>query len=321
MPKAFGLYLAPAPQNQLPRKCNRQRLLVLVAILTMLGAGPADAKDKRNDPAEIGNRDVGKGLNFYSLEKEAALGQQMVRDVEFQSRRLRDDLVSEYVNRLCQNIVLNSDAKIPVSVQILDTEETNAFTLPGGHLYINAGLILKAETEAELAAALAHEIGHVAARHATRQATMSTIMDYGSMGLILIGGQAGFMAIEAARLAAPLGVAKFSRSYESEADFLGLQYVYKTGYDPTAFVDLLERLATTGHEKPNRVMGMLSTHPAIASRTRRIQQKIGKILPPKDSYIVNTSEFVNIRARLLELYAARRPQERRLQPPILEHRP
>jgi len=313
--------LAPAPQNQLLRKWKHHRLSVLVAILALLGAGPADGKNKRNDPAEIGKRDVGKGLNFYSLEKEAALGQQMARDVEFQSRGLRDEVVSEYVNRLCQNIALNSDAKIPVSVQILDTEETNAFTLPGGRLYINAGLIVKAETEAELAAAVAHEIGHVAARHATRQATMSTIMEYGSMSLVLLGGQAGFAAMEAARLAAPLGAAKFSRTYEAEADFLGLQYVYKTGYDPTAFVDLLERLATTRHEKPNRVLGMLSTHPAIASRTRRIQQKIEKILPPKESYIVNTSEFASIRARLLERYAASHPQERRLRPPILEHRP
>ena len=317
--KPFGLYLAPAPQNRVFRKWKKPRLSVLVTMLALLGAGPSPAKNKRNDPDEIGKRDVGRGLNLYSFEKEAALGKELARDLEVQFRQLGEPNVAEYVNRLCQNLALNSDTKLQISAQVLDSEETNALTLPGGHIYVNAGLILTAQTEAELAAALAHEIGHVAARHATRQATIATIIDYGSLGLIFIGGQAGFAAMQAARLAVPFEMATFSRRFESEADFLGLQYAYKTGYDPTAFTDLLERLETAGHKKPNRVMGTLSSHPAVLKRTRAIQRNIQRFLPPKASYVVNTSEFDDIRARVLKVYSVRHRQ-REWGPPKLQGR-
>ena len=237
------------------------------------------------------------------------LGAQLVREVELESRVLDDPVISEYVNRVGQYIARNSDVRLPVTIKVLDNESVNALTLPGGFLYVNAGLILTTQTEAELAAALAHEISHIAARHATRQATMAAILDYASLGLIFIGGQAGYIAREAATLARPVGLSKFSRGFETEADYLGLQYAYKAGYDPTAFIDLFERLESAAHGKRSVGARLLSTHPAVSSRSRAVAKSIRKILQPKPEYVVNTSEFDNVRARLQSIYERRRARE------------
>src|SRR5208282_2083179 len=225
-----------------------------VLAVTVLTAVPfAVASDKKKDPDEIGNRDVGKGVNFYSIEKEIALGKQMAQEVERQAKIVDDPVISEYVNRIGQNLVRNSDAKVPFTIKVIDAEEINAFALPGGFFFVNTGILLNADNEAEMAGVMAHEIAHVAARHGTRQASRGELINYGTIPLIFAGGWAGYAIRQAVPLAVPMGFLKFSRNMETEADLLGLQYMYKSGYDPTEFVNFFERIETLEKKRPGAV--------------------------------------------------------------------
>src|ERR1700678_2041168 len=210
----------------------RRPLALLLAIWMATGfmAGSALAgDDKKKDPDAIGDRDVGSGINFYSLEKEIAIGKQLAQEVERQAKIVDDPVIAEYVNRIGQNLVRNSDAKVPFTIKVLDSEEVNAFALPGGFFYVNSGLILKADSEAELAGVMAHEIAHVAARHGTCQASRATIAQLMTIPLIFYGGWTGYGIRQAASVAIPMSYLQFSKVFESEADKLGLQYMYKTG--------------------------------------------------------------------------------------------
>ena len=277
------------------RKCAL--LLILMSALS-LGSGWASEKDKRKDPEQIGNRDVGKGVNFYSLEREIALGKQMAREVEWQARTIDDPVISEYVNRVGQNLVRNSDAKVSFTIKLLDSEEVNAFALPGGFFFVNAGLILKADSESELAGVMAHEIAHVAARHGTKQATRGQIIDLASIPLVFMGGWAGYAIRQGLSIAIPLGFLQFSQAFEREADFFGLQYLYKAGYDPISFVDFFERIQSMEKKKPGTLSRVFSSHPMTSSRIKAAQREIQKILVARPQYVVNTSEFKVVRARL-----------------------
>jgi len=283
----------------------------MVSILALALAVPASfAKDKKNDPEEIGNRDVGKGVNFYSLEKEIGLGKQLAQEVERQAKIVEDPVIAEYVNRVGQNLVRNSDAKVPFTIKVLDSEEVNAFALPGGFFFVNSGLILKADNEAELAGVMAHEIAHVAARHGTRQATRGTIINYASIPLIFMGGWTGYAIRQGAGLAIPLGFLTFSRGFEKEADYLGLQYMYKSGYDPTAFVDFFEKIQSMEKKKPGSISKVFSTHPMTDDRISSAQGEIGKILKTKPEYVVNTSEFNDVKGRLNALHNRRKVDQK-----------
>src|SRR5256886_1076017 len=204
--------------------------LALVVAITLV-APSSFAADKKKDPDEIGNRDVGKGVNFYSLEKEIALGKQLAQEVERQAKIIDDPVIAEYVNRVGQNLVRNSDAKVPFTIKGLDSEEINAFALPGGFFFVNSGLILNADSEAEMAGVMAHEIAHVAARHGTRQATRGQIINYASIPLIFMGGWTGYPIRHCGGLAIPPGFPTVRRGLELDADFPGLQHIYETGYD------------------------------------------------------------------------------------------
>jgi len=285
-----------------PRFTLPAALLASVSLLTV----GAFATDKKKDPEEIGNRDVGKGVNFYSLEKEIALGKQLAQEVERQAKIIDDPVIAEYVNRVGQNLVRNSDAKVPFTIKVLDTEEVNAFALPGGFFFVNSGLVLKAESESELAGVMAHEIAHVAARHGTRQATRGEIVNLASIPLIFMGGWAGYAIRQGAGLAIPMGFLTFSRSMEREADYLGLQYLYKTGYDPTSFVDFFEKIQSLEKKKPGTVSKVFSTHPMTDDRIKSAQEEIQKILVAKPEYVVNTSEFNDVRGRLAMLHNHRK---------------
>jgi len=278
----------------------------LAAALSILPTS-SFAGDKENDPDQIGNRDVGKGVNFYSLEKEIAIGKQLAQEVERQAKIVDDPVIAEYVNRVGQNLVRNSDAKVPFTIKVLDSEEVNAFALPGGFFFVNSGLILKADSESELAGVMAHEIAHVAARHGTRNATRGELAQIAMIPvMVMSGGWAGYAIYQGAHLAIPMGFLAFSRANEREADYLGLQYMYKAGYDPTSFVDFFEKIQTMEKRKPGTVAKVFSTHPMTDDRIKASQNEIQQILVAKPEYVVNTSEFNDVKARLYSLHNRRK---------------
>jgi len=268
---------------------------------------PDDSKVKhdgsKNDVNAIGNRKVGgRGLgDWYSLEGEIRMGKQYAQEVEATSKLIRDPVITEYVNRIGQNLVRNSDAQVPFTIKVVDSDEVNAFALPGGFFYVNSGLILAADEESELAGVMAHEIAHVAARHATRQMTRAQWANIGTIPLIFVGGGIGYAVRSAAGLGLPLTFLSFSRSFESEADYLGLQYMYKAGYDPNAFVAFFEKLQAREKKKPGTLAKAFATHPQTPDRISKSQEEIGRILPARPQYIVTTSEFADVKARLASL--------------------
>ncbi len=271
-----------------------------VLLVAALWALPALAQ-KNKDVKEIGTRDINKGSwNLYSEEREFQLGQQLAAEVEAGSHLLRDPRVQGYVEDLVQNLVRNSDARAPFTVRVIDSDDLNAFALPGGFLYVNTGLIMEAETEAELAGVLAHEIAHVTARHATKQASKAQLFQLFSLPLIFVGGPIGYGIQQGLSLAVPLSFLKFSRNAEREADYLGLQYSYQAGYDPTGLVDFLERLRES--DQQSRLASAFSSHPMTKDRIQRAQKEIGQVLPPRPEHVVSTSRFQEVKSHLQRLY-------------------
>jgi len=268
-------------------------------------------KNSEEDVNAIGNRNPGKGLDFYSLEKEIALGKSLAQEVERSSKMIDDPVVTEYVNRVGQNLVRNSDARVPFTIKVIDSDEVNAFALPGGFFYVNSGLILRAQEESELAGVMAHEISHVIARHGTKQATKADLIQIGAMAAMIFVpyGWAGYGIYEGMNLAIPLTFLKFSRDAEREADFLGIQYMYKAGYDPNSYVTFFERIQADEKRRPGSIPKMFSTHPPTPDRIAAAQKEIARILPEKDEYIVTTSEFDSVKSRLRNVMFARRVQD------------
>ena len=266
---------------------------------------------------KIGDRNVGcnKGLmNWYSTEKQIMMGKTFAQQVESQSKLVQDPVITEYVNRVGQNLVRNSDAKVPFTIKVIDSDEVNAFALPGGFFYVNSGLILAADEESELAGVMAHEIGHVSACHAARGATRGNLMQLATIPLIFVpmtypiylGTQ------EALGLAVPLTFLKFSRGFEAQADWLGVQYMYKAGYDPNSYVKFFEKVQAMEKRKPGSVAKAFSTHPPTADRISKSEDEISRILPAREQYITTTSEFDVVKARLAALENRRKvldPQE------------
>jgi len=268
-------------------------------------------KPSKKNPDDIGERDVGKGINWYSIEKEIALGKGLAQDIERSAKIVDDPVVAEFVNRMGQNLVRNSDAKVPFTIKVVDSEEINAFALPGGFFFINSGLILAADTEAELAGVMGHEIAHIAARHGTRGATRGQIANLATLPLIFMGGWAGFGIRQAAQIAIPAGFLMFSRAFEREADMLGLQYMYKAGYDPGAFIDFFEKLQSKEKRKPGTLAKVFSSHPPTDDRVTTAQKNIQEMLKEKPEYVVTTSEFQDVKARLSAMHNRRKldPQD------------
>jgi predicted Zn-dependent protease len=268
-------------------------------------------KNSKEDVDAIGNRSVGKGINFYSIEKEIALGKGLAQEVERSSKLIDDPVVTEYVNRVGQNLVRNSDARVPFTIKVIDSDEVNAFALPGGFFYVNSGLILRAQEESELAGVMAHEISHVTARHGTKNATKGEMMQLATIPLMLLGpaGWAGYGLYEGLNIAIPLTYLKFSRDSEREADFLGLEYMYKAGYDPNSFVTFFERIQADEKRRPGTIPKVFSTHPPTPDRIEAAQKEIARILPNKPEYIVTTSEFDGVKARLRNIMFARKVQD------------
>jgi predicted Zn-dependent protease len=260
------------------------------------------------DPAMIGKRNINKGLIAKmsgSMEKEVAIGRQYAAEVDRQAKFIDDPVVTEYINRVGQNLVLHSDAKVPFTIKVIDSDEVNAFALPGGFMYVNKGLILAADNEAELAGAMAHEIGHVAARHAMENQTKANLMQYGAIAAtILTGGILGEVIYDTAGLWLPLSFLKFTRSAEEEADRLGVQYLYAAGYDPTAMAAMFEKLEGLSKKKPGAISKLFADHPAPPDRRAASLALVARF-PEREEYIISTSEFQKVKARLLRLSNAK----------------
>jgi len=249
----------------------------------------------------IGNRNVGcgRGLgNWYSLEKQIQMGKEFAQQIETTSKFVTDPAVTEFINRIGQNLVRNSDSLVPFTIKVVDSDEINAFALPGGFFYVDSGLILAADNEAELVGVMAHEIAHVAACHAARENTRSQLMNLASVPLIFVGGGIGYAVRNAAGLGMPLTFLKFTRGFESEADYLGLEYMYKAGYDPQAFTAFFEKVQNLEKQKTGRVAKAFSTHPQTPDRIAKSQAEINTVLPAREQYKVDTSEFEDVKVRL-----------------------
>jgi len=253
-----------------------------------------------DDVDAIGNRKIGgRGLgNWYSIEGEIRMGKQYAQMVESSSKMVTDPVITEYVNRIGQNLVRNSDAQVPFTIKVIDADEINAFALPGGFFYVNTGLILAADEEAELAGVMAHEIAHVCARHATRQMTRYQWANISTIPLIFVGGGIGYAVRSAAGLALPMTFLTFSRDFEAQADYLGLQYMYKAGYDPNAFIAFFEKIQAQEKKKPGTLAKAFATHPQTPDRIEASQKEIATILPARAEYTVTTSEFDEVKSRL-----------------------
>src|SRR5450432_3010595 len=256
-----------------------------------------------DDVSAVGNRDIGaRGMgNWYSTESEIKMGKGYANEIEKSTKFINDPVVTEYVNRIGQNLVKNSDAKVPFTIKVIDSDEINAMALPGGFFYVNSGLILAADNEAELAGVMAHEIAHVAARHTTRQLTRYQFINYASLPLIFVGGGIGLAAREAAGIGIPMTFLKFSRGFEAEADYLGIQYMYKAGYDPNEFVNFFEKIQAQEKKKPGSMAKVFTDHPQTPDRITKSQEEIATILPAKDQYIETTSEFNDMKSRLASI--------------------
>src|SRR5499427_3424819 len=298
-------------------------LFIATFLTTSAFAGQQDdkKKPKNSDIENIGTRDINKGniLPTMSLEKEIALGRQLAAQVDRQAKLFNDPVVTEYVNRVEQNIVRNSDAKVPFTIKVIESDEVNAFALPGGFLYVYTGLLRAADQEAELAGVMAHEIAHVAARHGTEQASKAELINFASIPLIFMGGVGGFALRQAAGFLIPMQFLQFSRKDEAEADYLGLQYLYKTGYDPGAAVSFFEKLQAKESAKPGSVSKMFSTHPPTGDRIEMSKKNIELVLPDKEQYVVTTSEFNQVKAQLAQL-ENRRPSPEEANKPSLKRK-
>ncbi|HLW84893.1 MAG TPA: M48 family metallopeptidase [Candidatus Sulfotelmatobacter sp.] len=258
----------------------------------------------KTDVDAVGNRNVGCGRgvgNWYTVEGQVARGRVYAQQIESQIKLVNDPVITEYVNRIGQNLVRNSDAQVPFTIKVIDSDVVNAMALPGGFFYVNSGLILAADEEAEMAGVMAHEIAHVAACHYGREMTRANLLQMASIPFIFMGGALGYGLYEASSIGIPLGFFKFSRGFEAEADYLGIEYMYRAGYDPSAFVSFFEKIQAMEKKKPGTLSKAFDTHPQTPDRIEKSQEEIRKILPAKQQYVVTTSEFDEVKARLASI--------------------
>ena len=255
----------------------------------------------KSDVDAVGNRNVGCGRgvgNWYTVEGQVARGRVYAQQIESQVKLINDPVITEYVNRVGQNLVRNSDAQVPFTIKVIDSDVVNAMALPGGFFYVNSGVILAADEEAEMAGVMAHEIAHVAACHYGREMTRANLLQIASIPAIFMGGWLGYGIYEGMGLGIPLTFLHFSRGFEAEADYLGIEYMYRAGYDPSAFVSFFEKIQAMEKKKPGTLSKAFETHPQTPDRIEKSQEEIRKILPAKQQYIVTTSEFDEVKARL-----------------------
>ena len=294
---------APAPKDQ-PAQSTDSQTQQKPPTLPSQDDSSIKHNGGKTDVDAVGNRNVGCGRgvgNWYSVETQVSMGRRFSQEIESQVKLINDPVITEYVNRIGQNLVRNSDAQVPFTIKVIDSDVVNAMALPGGFFYVNSGLILAADEEAEVAGVMAHEIAHVAACHIARQQTRGTLAQLATLPLIFMGGGLGYGLYEAAGPTAMLTFLKFSRGFEAEADYLGVQYMYRAGYDPSAFVSFFEKIQAMEKKKPGTLAKAFDTHPQTPDRIEKSQEEISKILPAKAEYVVTTSEFDDVKARLAQI--------------------
>ncbi len=271
-------------------------------------ANSGKALSTNENPTLIGKRNINKGIiagMAGSTEKEVRLGRELAAEVDRQAKFIDDPVITEYVNRVGQNVVIHSDAKVPFTIKVIDSDEVNAFALPGGFFYVNKGLVLAADNEAELAGVMAHEIAHVAARHALENQKKAELTQYAILiPAIVFGGGLGQLIYQGGGFGALLGFMKFSRGAEEEADKLGVQYMYAAGYDPTAMATMFEKLEAKNKKKPGFISKLFATHPAPPER-RAASLALAARFPEREEYVISSSEFQRVKARLMRLSNAR----------------
>ncbi len=258
------------------------------------------------DVSAIGTRNIGGRSvlgNWYSTDWEIRQGKSYSMEIEKSAHMVTDPVVAEYVNRVGQNIVNNSDCKVPFTIKVIDSDEINAFALPGGFFYVNSGLILAADEESELAGVMAHETAHVCAHHAAREMTKMNLVQIATIPIMIMteGSWTGYGIYEGSQLAIPLGFLKFERASEAEADYLGLQYMYRSGYDPQSYITFFEKIDALEKHKPGSVAKLFADHPQTPDRIANSEEEIATILPAKPDYMVTTSEFDSVKERLARL--------------------
>ncbi|MDQ3178910.1 MAG: M48 family metallopeptidase [Acidobacteriota bacterium] len=300
---------ADKKQTEKDKKDKKDKKKETVAAQTQT---TSKALSEKEDPAQIGKRKIngGTGDKFFgwlggSQEKEVAIGRQIAAQVEQEAKLVDDPIITEYVNRVGQNVVLHSDAKIPFTIKVIDSDEVNAFALPGGFFYVNKGLILAADNEAELAGVMAHEIAHVAARHAMENSGKGAFINYAAIAGIIFGGPILSPILQnGGGILSGLALLKFSRGAEVEADILGVQYLYAAGYDPTAMATMFEKLASKNKKKPGTLSKLFSTHPQSVERRDSSLTLVSRFAE-KDEYVISTSEFQRVKAHLFRLSNAK----------------
>lgn len=287
--------------------------MLLIPILLLAGAD----KDKKKDVDAIGERRVAR-RSIISQEKEIAIGKQYASEIDRSAKMLADPVVNEFVNRLAQNVARNSDLTVPLTVKVIDSPELNAFALPGGFLYVNSGLVMAADEEAQVAGVVAHEIAHVAARHWASQVTKATLLQYAMIPLIFIpmSYPVYYGVMEAYLNGVPLMFLKFNRGAEAEADLLGLQYMYKAGYDPSAYVTFFSKVIEQDRRSPGSVPTIFASHPPTPERILKSEEEIKTILPKRAQYLVSTSEFDDVKARLQSIMSLKKKGDKKEGPTL-----
>ena len=300
---AFSLLLAAsalaAPKHSASKSANAASK-PLTEAQRIKEAGYTGWRKKWANINQIGHRNLCSGLDFYSLQRQIAMGKQVAQQVEQSSRMIQDPVVVNYINKVGQNLVRNSDAQVPFTFHVIDSNVVNAFSLPGGFVFVNSGLILRASDEAELAGVMGHEIAHVNACHGAKKETQAELAQIAMipLSIMLPYGWAGYGIYEGVNSAVPLALLKFSRTDEAQADFLGLEYMYKAGYDPNAFIAFFEKIEAAERRQPGTISPIFETHPPTPQRMLWIQHEIATILPPRREYLVDTSEFEQVKKRL-----------------------
>jgi hypothetical protein len=295
---------AAKTKNKTAKTDNKTNVQMLPANQTTSAAAAKKPLSVNEDPAMIGKRNINKGFSGWlggSQAKEVQFGRALAAEVEKEVKLVDDSLVTEYVNRVGQNIVNHSDAKVPFTIKVIDSDEVNAFALPGGFFYVNKGLILAADNESELAGVMAHEIAHVAARHAMENQGKATLINYGMLaGIIFGGGILSNVLYNGGGFFESLAMLKFSRGAEEEADRLGVQYMYAAGYDPSGMATMFEKLSEMNKKRPGKLAKMFMTHPESLER-RDAAVALAARFPEKEEYVISTSDFQRVKQHLMKI--------------------